>query len=552
MIGRTLDRIVGVFSPARGALRMQARAAMSNLEAFASTSQFGYDAGKLNRLTKHFNVTRANENAVPREQIQRLRWMSWDLYRNNPNARKIVNTLNAKVIGCGPRPQSQATTVDGGPHADFRDRAQQIWTDFCCRADYRGKPGYGGQTLTDLMKVAFRGTILGGDTLARFRVYPDWRKRELACPVQVQLIHAERLIEATDLELPGLPKTHRVFRGIEVNNDGIRKAYHLLKGNQADPQYELLAAETIRVPASEVSHLYVADDVDQLRGVPWFAPALMQMRDTNDYQFNELKASAIASCVVMGYTRSTGQTQFGLTQPTENALTDADGNKLTAMQPGMILDLGQNGKIEGFNPSRPTTNAEAWIQHMQRTIAAAFPGVKSSTITGDYRNSSFSSERSADNDAWPELEGIQDWFYANFCQVIYERVITESVVAGLFDDIVRVEEFADRKADLLSVKWQGPVQRLINPTDEIKAARERIAAGISTPQIEAAALGHDWRSILKMLKEFKDYATDQEIPDDLIEQFLGLDPKIGSAEEMADAKAQQAKAGGASVKKQAA
>ena len=39
------------------------------------------------------------------------------------------------------------------------------------------------------------------------------------------------------------------------------------------------------------------------------------------------------------------------------------------------------------------TNAEAWIQHMLRSTAAGTPGTKSSTVTGDFRRSSFSSER---------------------------------------------------------------------------------------------------------------------------------------------------------------
>src|SRR6185436_17716977 len=101
-----------------------------------------------------------------------------------------------------------------------------------------------------------------------------------------------------------------------------------------------------------------------------------------------------------------------------------------------------------------------------------------------------SSERSADNDAWPELEEIQDWFACGFYQPIYEEVITAAVTAGLFDDVkgFSTADFAERKRDYLNTHWQGPVPRSINPKDDADAARQRVRNATSSPQIEAASL----------------------------------------------------------------
>lgn len=533
-MGYQIDRIVGVFRPEAGLRRMGARATMSQVEALMG-GQGGYDGGKSNRLTRGRGGNRVSENGVPREQIARVRYAARDLYRNNPHARKIVGSLQSKVIGRGPRPMPLARLADGSPHTEFRDLARALWQEVNCCFDYRGKPGFGGQSLIELHKLALSSCILEGDVLYRPRPVDRRKQMQLGLPIplQLQLIHAERLVENDSL--PNEAGSNRVYRGIELDADGVRQAYWLYDSHPGDPGAD---QKSRRVPANEIGHVYAATDIDQLRGVSWFAPALLQMRDTGDYQYNELKASALAACVALGIRRPQGSSAFGVSLPEDWSSTDGDGNTLTAMQPGMIIDLGTDGEMTGFNPNRPSGNAEAFIQHMQRAIAAAMPGVKSSTLTGDYRNSSFSSEKSADNDSWPEIEGLQDWFYFAFSQPIFEAVVTTGVMSGYFDGVITPEEFAARKHNYLRCAWQGPVARSINPTDDVKAAVLRIAAGISSPQIEAESIGHEFVEVLKQLQEAFEQGTAHQLPEAYCEQIIGLlaaNKTAQAAEESADA-----------------
>jgi phosphoribosylformylglycinamidine synthase len=72
----------------------------------------------------------------------------------------------------------------------------------------------------------------------------------------------------------------------------------------------------------------------------------MQARDTGDYQYNTLKASAIVACFVAGYTLPSGKTRLGLAEEQSGDLTDQDGNSITRLQPGMLLNLGKDGDWE--------------------------------------------------------------------------------------------------------------------------------------------------------------------------------------------------------------
>lgn len=494
---------------------MRARATISQIEKFTG-GPGGYDAGKRNRLTRASMPANQNENAIPRGQIQNLRRASWDLYRNNPHARKICRTLESKTIGKGPRPTSQALTPTGEPDLPFRTRAHQLWDELESIIDWRGPPGEGGQTRTELAKCALRGTILGGEVFTRFRF--DGQSNGDRLPrLRIQLIHPERVSDG----LRQLSNQQRVWYGIELDQNDRRLAYHVYDRHPSDPLGLDAQRETKRIPAKEVRHIYIADDIDQLRGTPWFSAALLKMRDTSDYEYNELTAAAMAACVVLGYRRSSGQTQLGLDAPDDWDLEDADGNKLTNVQPGMFLDLGRNGDLVPFNPQRPNANVGEFINHMLRSEAAAVPGVKATTLTGDYRRSSFSSERAADNDIWQELESLQEWFYAQFYRPIYSQLIQSGIESGWFDGVLRPGQYAARQRNYLSVAWQGPVAKSINPTVDAMAAWNRVKNGTSSPQREAAKLGCNWQEILVEIQEFIKFGRGLEIPDAVLAQIIG-------------------------------
>lgn len=526
MLGRTLDSLIAVVSPKWAATRAAYRHHYASISAasgrhrsmdkmIGSHSRGGYEAGKSDRL-KGYSVTCTHENDIPPEQIDRLRFRSWQLFRNNPQAKKVCRTIGAKVIGRGLSPQPQTVTLDGEPFVEFRKRARHVWGEFCKEADFRGKPGRGGQHFTSLAKTALRAVMLSGGTLFRFR-HVDFKTQKdlgLFVPLQIQLLHVDRL----DASKHG----DRNFRGVEFDTEGKPVRYHI---RTTDPVTG--SEKSVAVSATEMGHLFAEDDIDQILGAPWFGAALLTMDDRRNYEYSELIAAEMGSCIVAGYRRSRGQTA-GIGLPGSEAnyeLTDADGNKITHMQPGMFLDLGTDGEIQMVNPQRPNSMAGEFIGHLLRTEAVSMPGIKGSTLTGDYRNSSFSSERSADNDTWPEIEELQDWFSVGFCQPIYEEVIATAVLAGLFDDVegFSLKDFRARKREYLKTNWQGPVLRSINPKDDADASRQRVKNANSSPQREAAQIGRDWREILQEIAEFRQYAEEIGLPADIWQQALGIE-----------------------------
>ena len=522
MIGRAIDNLIGVFAPAWGLRRTQARGMLSQVEKLVGGVSGGYDAAKLSRLTRYNRGASETENSIPREEIARLRWQSWNLYRNNPHAKKIVRTLEAKVIGTGLAPRSQTVREDGSPHNEYRKRVAELWKQISGEIDWRGKPGFGGQSMADIQRSGLRASILSGEVLYRFRALSaeEQKSSSLILPLTIQLIHADRLTS------PQVDDS--VFAGIELDGDGRRVAYHIQTSSPTDTAG---INDTARIPADQVGHLFVQEDIDQLRGTPWLSATLLKMRDTGDYEFNELTAARMAACVVLGYRRSMGQTQFGVDAPDDWDLTDNDGNKITNITPGMFVDLGQSGELTGFNPQRPNSGAVDFITHLLYSQANSVPGVKGSTLSADYRRASFASERSADNDTWPEIEVVQRWFAEGFCQPTFEQILSAAFAEGFFDGIVSVGEYRDNRREFEKAEWQGPVGRSINPKDDAVAAQERIRNGTSTPQREAALLGRDALDMLKEIREYVDAAEELDLPGTYVNQSLGFETTVDISED---------------------
>jgi lambda family phage portal protein len=525
---------------------MEARATLKQVNKLLGTAKGPYAAANLNRLN-HTRYVIQKENEVSGSRLDFLRAQSWDLYRDNPSCRKIVRSLEAKVIGKGMHPESLATNADGTPNTLFRERAMQLWEELQSGFDSRGMPGKGGLTMGCQQRLALRTAILSGDTLYRIKPITEAEQRQRNLPVAIvlQLVDSCRLADESEIQIQQLRQGHFIFRGVEFNAQNERVAYWV-KNNTIIDAAEAPATAT-RVPAEKMGHLYIEEDIDQARGVPWFSSAILRARRTDDLEFNVLTASAMASCIVAAYSKPTGSGKFGLNQGVEHNgtsadgtdLTDSEGNQVSKIQPGMIVNKGKDGDFQLLSPSQPNMNPEAFVQHLQRGTASAMPGTKASTVTGDYRNSSFSSERSADNDCWPEIQIVQEWFASHYCQPIWETVLRTAIMEGYFDGIVSAEEFQESPNRYSIANWQGPVALSINPRDDAEAASARIRGGLSSLQMECAKVNTNWRDVLNDIAELYAVAAEKGIAPEVVNNIMGVDAQDQiAAAAMADAQQQ--------------
>jgi capsid protein len=90
-------------------------------------------------------------------------------------------------------------------------------------------------------------------------------KANRTVPLQLQVLESEHLDSSKDY---ALPNGNVIKSGIEFNKSGKRVAYHLFKEHPGDTCGWL---NSVRVPASEILHIYKVLRPGQIRGEPWLA-----------------------------------------------------------------------------------------------------------------------------------------------------------------------------------------------------------------------------------------------------------------------------------------
>jgi lambda family phage portal protein len=497
---------------------------MAARETLAQLSKGGsYDNAALTRLMQDWKAPAESGDSPDAASVKRLRDRAWDLYRNNPHVRKIVNSTVAKIVGRGLFPEPLVDTRDGKPDDKTRSKIADDFREWAQAPMLIGRPGEGGVDLQGFQEQAVREAgPLSGEVLVRFHSLSDSEaaRRGMVVPLALELIEAERLVEE-EFGVTKQAKNNIFFRGIEMDRNGRRLAYWIYDHNPHTPvlfqQHQLVPR---RIPANEILHVYCADRPSQMRGVCGLSPVLGQLRDAGDFQENELQSSALAACISLVVHEEFGPVEFHAKDGADSS--DADGNKFDRLQPRTILHLKNNERATVVNPSRVNGNVEAFANHQLRVLATGVPGMKASTVTGDYRNSSFSSERAADNDCWPEIEQKQQWIISNLMQPIYRRWIEAAWLAGRFDG--RVANSADISR-LAKAQWSAPVLRSINPVDDVTAAVLRITHGLSSPIVESGALGRNWmQNIEDVDKVLREARSISGLPPEYIDNLIGITP----------------------------
>ena len=503
-----LDSLVGIFFPKRELERIIYRQHSSQIK------ERYLDAGRLDRTTKPWDTKPQAGDEPDLGQIRRSRSRAWHLFRNNQYISKAVRTIVSEVVGTGLIPNPLAVNPNGTENTELRKRIRKLWKIWNKSPSYHGLPGQGGCGWSYLCAQALREVVLSGEVLCRKLILSEEeaRTQHRLSRFVVELIESERLAEDYSFSsasrasqssrangtVEGNVEGKIVFRGIEYSDTGQRLAYWIRDYHPNDLRIGLNIFNLRRIPASEIIHLYIPDRPSQNRGITWLAPVLLQARDVSDYQQNELMASAVAACVALAITRLPSATPFGLATPTSGDVLDVDGNRISRLQPGLALSLNPGESISGFNPLRPVDGVEDFSNHLVRGVATGLPAIKASSLTGDYRRSSFSSERSAENDIWREVNLLQDWFACNFCQPLYEALLEV--------ELMEVYDFANPEvvANITDAIWSGPVPKSINPEDDQAASVLSIQSGTSSRQIEAAKSGYDWKMLLEHEKEYED------------------------------------------------
>lgn len=446
-----------------------------------------YAAARGGRSVDDWVTSASTADSELRSSLMRLRDRSRQLYRDDDYCRSAIRTIVNNVVGRGVRFQAQVKLTrkrGDGLNKDLNDEIERKWKQWKRKenCDVSGKLSF-----NEIERLILKTAANDGEFVVRY-IYEARGKMKV--PFSLELIEADLLDENHNQILDN---GGQIRMGVELDKWKKPVAYWFLTSHPGDFQHaNNRAAMRRRIPAEEILHDFISDRMNQTRGAPWIASAMLRLHHLGGYEQAEVIASR-AGASLMGFVESPmGE------MPEDDVV---DGEKVLDFEPGTWKYLAPGEKVSIPAINRPGGQFEPFVRAVLRGIAAGI-GISYESISKDYSQSNYSSSRLALIDDRENYRIIQQWLVANFHQPVFEKWLKLSVLSGelkIADYELNTEKYTD-------VRWTPRGFSWIDPTKDVAASIAENRAGFKSKTQIIAEAGEDYEEVLEQIAEEKKLA----------------------------------------------
>ena len=401
--------------------------------------------------------------------LQKIRDRARDVVRNDWSGESATQKWVTNLIGVGITPRMKRLAA--GPR---KQELIDAWDRWVQQSDADGVLNFYGQ-----QALVVRSWLDSGEVFVRKRV----RRLDsgLEVPLQVQLVESE-FVPLLDADIwPGLPQGNKIRQGIELDRRGQRVAYWMHRDHPGDGMVDM--SRLLRIPASEVKHVYEVKRPGQLRGVSALASVLARLRSINDYDDAVLERQKLANLFTAFITRGLGGDAD--LDPLTNLPLEfgSDGAPLAGLAPGLIQELDYGQDIKFANPPEAGTTYSDYMRTQHLGTSAA-TGIPYEIFSGDIKDVSDRTLRVAINEFRRFAEQRQ-WhtIIPQFCQPVRQWWTDTAVLAGV---VTQAEA-----TDVALVEWAPHGWAYIHPVQDPQGKQLEVEAGFRSRSSVIAERGDD-------------------------------------------------------------
>ena len=454
-------------------------------------SSRAYAAAGMNRLSGDWLTTATSIDHDIRSGMVAVRSRARDLSQNSEFAKAYLRAVRKNVVGSeGFALQVKAVNYENGKAVPDRVANSKLETAFY---DW-GMP----DTATVTGKISFRKAqevlieTVARDGEAFVRIIRGRNVNRFG--FSLQLIEPDWIDEKHNAEVTG---GNIIRMGVEIDRWRKPVAYHVSTRNDTLDLYGTIipAGPYVRVPASDMIHLFDPERADQTRGISWMAPAMVGLHNLKGY----IEAAVINARVgasKMGFFRD----PTGGDDPYEGDGTDATGNKITTIEPGIFEDIGQK-EFHPYDPKYPDQQFDPFVKAILRGVSAGL-GVSFSSLSNDLTEVNFSSIRAGLIEERETWKSLQAWFVES----LLNRVYSEWLEMALLTEAVALPY--SKYAKFNARKWTGRRWAWVDPLKDVQAAKEAVAAGFKSATQIINEAGGDIEELYQELAEEKALAKE--------------------------------------------
>lgn len=453
-----------------------------------------FDGAAVNRLTSSWMATNTSIDRELRGDLDRLRARARDLVRNDEYARKFIRMARNNIVGQGfvfqarvaevPRRGDTVGQQDNAAN-DAIERALNAWSK-------RGVCEVTGKlSFADVQRLLICAAARDGEFIVR---KVRGASAGNAFGFALQIIDIERL--DTRFFRARASSENAIVMGIEINAFGRPVAYHLFEANPNDPG---VPRQRERVPAEDVIHGFVPDELEQTRGIPWMHAAMRRLNDLKGYREAAVIAARIGASKMGFYTTPDGSA------PPADGL-DEKGIPFENAEPGVFGVLPEGVSFQTFDPTYPHEQFDTFNKACLRGIAAGW-GVSYNSLANDLEGVNFSSIRSGVIEERDEWMVLQDWFTQAFLEPVFDEWLRLSLLAGAITTSNGSALPAAKKDKFSAHVWQGRRWSWVDPKKDMETAVLAIHYRLKSPQQVAYEMGIEIEDVLDQIARFEAMAV---------------------------------------------
>lgn len=368
------------------------------------------------------------------------------LVANNAVAARAAQAFVDNVIGPG------ITLLPKLGDAGLKSLLLKQWNRWTDLSDADGMLNWYGQ-----QALAARSMFVDGEVFVRMFIGSDGTLR-------LQLLPPE-FIDTTIAR-------DNVIAGIEFEGSR-RSAYYLHEWHPGQPGR---MPRSIRIPASEILHIFRPKTPGQLRGVTELLAILNRLNDLDQFD----RATLVK--------QKTGALLTGfITTPNENPLGASraeDGAWTASLEPGTIQRLSPGESMEFSDP--PETAGYSDFAKTQLRLIASGLGLPYNVVSGDLSDTSYSSARVGLIEFRKYIDALQWHFIHMFCRPVFQRWVELEILRGTLPSFDGgAQEYME------NISWAPPAMQMTDPQREVDAMVRAIRAGLMSREMAVASLGYD-------------------------------------------------------------
>jgi lambda family phage portal protein len=484
-----------------------------------------FDGGRMRRRLKSWVPTQYTINTILSASGDLLRSRCRDAMRNNAHANAACDSFVANLIGTGIKPSS---LISDNP--DLREAVMNLWLEWTDQCDADGLADfYGMQT------IVARAIFEAGECFIRFR--PRRMEDGYLVPLQIQLLESEMCPFGKNEKAPN---GNFIMNGIELDFLGKRAAYWFYPVHPGDMPVETGVASMtpVRVPASEVLHIFRCTRPGQMRGVPLITPALVRLFFLDQYDDAELERKRIAA-MFAGFITTPAPEDVIPIDGIDNS-AEQENVALSGLEPGTMQTLLPGEDIKFSDPADVGGSYEAYQYRQQLAVFAAL-GIPYSICTSDLRRANYSSLRGSIVEYRRKLEQLQhNIFVFQMCAPIWRRWMDTAVLAEAID--IDATMYLADKSQFTRARWIPQRNDWVDPLKDRQAEKLAVDAGFKSRSDVIEAEGFDPEESDKRIAADKQREEDLDLvfPVVYASATQPLAPSDQAAQDAADQAAQEA------------